>query len=192
MAKKGFFPNFTLSGGPNHSRTIRRSIADGIMDAQFIEEPGCMLRSCTGLTFRRGATRCHQTQVVKAVIQHAAANRTEISGVCDTNQYNGQCKRSLRKRNVLTFSHGLLTLLVQKRRNPPRIARLVEKEEKTAVFTVGHHQRSFSKVVLLTEMQNQPFKVFLIITMDADRLTVPVNPNRHANTINRCGVVGSG
>ena len=60
------------------------------------------------------------------------------------------------------------------------------------MLTVGHDQRSLPKVVLLTQVKDQAFKVFLILSMDADRLTVPVNPNRHANTINRCGVVGSG
>ena len=60
------------------------------------------------------------------------------------------------------------------------------------MFTIGHDQRTFPKIVLLAQMENQAFKFFLIFPMDADRLTVPVNPNRHANTINRCGVVGSG
>ena len=60
------------------------------------------------------------------------------------------------------------------------------------MFTISHDQRALPKIVLLAKMEDQAFELFLVFSMDADRLTVPVNPNRHANTINRCGVVGSG
>ena len=59
------------------------------------------------------------------------------------------------------------------------------------MFAVSHDQGAFPKIVLLAKMENQAFELFLIFSVDTDRLTVPVNPNRHANTINRCGVVGS-
>jgi hypothetical protein len=34
---------------------------------------------------------------------------------------------------------------------------------------------------------NQGFKGRLVLAVNADRLTVPVNPDCHVNTINRCG-----
>ena len=69
---------------------------------------------------------------------------------------------------------------------------MIKKKEETTVFSVVHDQRALSQIVLGLEMKNQRLKFVAVIAMNTDRLPVPVNPNRHTNTINRCGVVGSG
>ncbi len=45
---------------------------------------------------------------------------------------------------------------------------------------------------MLLEMQYKSLKLFLHIAVDAYRLTVPIDPNRHENTINRFGAGGIG
>jgi hypothetical protein len=80
--------------------------------------------------------------------------------------------------------------LVQVFCNPSRVARLIEEEEKAAVFTVIHHQGALPQVVLRFQVANQTLEFFSVISVNTDRLSVPIDPKRHANTINRFGVVG--
>ena len=96
-------------------------------------------------------------------------------------------ERTRWQRDVLSLTHASFTALVEMICNPPWIARLVEKEHKTAVLSVRHHQGTLPYVVLLFEVLNQGFKGRLVLAVNADRLTVPVNPDCHVNTINRCG-----
>tara|TARA_B100000035_G_scaffold96795_2_gene82109 strand:+ start:603 stop:869 length:267 start_codon:yes stop_codon:yes gene_type:complete len=80
--------------------------------------------------------------------------------------------------------------LVQVFSNPSRVTRLIEEEEESAVFTVIHHQGALSQVVLRFQVVNQTLKFFSVISVNTDRLSVPIDPKRHANTINRFGVGG--
>ena len=102
-------------------------------------------------------------------------------------EHNRNLKRTRWQRDVQSLTHASFTALIEVVCNPPWIARLVEKEHKTAVLSVRHHQGTFPYVVLLFEVLNQSFEGRLVLTVDADRLTVPVNPDWHVNTINRCG-----
>ena len=87
--------------------------------------------------------------------------------------------------DVQSLTHALFTALIEVVCNPPWVARLVEKEHKTAVLSVRHHQGTFPYVVLLLEALNQSFADSFGLPGRADRLTVPVNPNWHVNTINQ-------
>ena len=77
-------------------------------------------------------------------------------------------------------------------KNPSRITRLVQKKHKTSVFPVVHHKGPFAKVVLCLEMLNQQLKFVSVVAVNTHGLPVPVDPERHANTINRYGADGIG
>ena len=84
-----------------------------------------------------------------------------------------------------------ILLLVQIGCYPAGVARLVEKKEETTVFPVLHDQRPLAKVMGCFEVLDQGFKFFPIVAVDTHGLLVPIDPERHKNTINRYGVDGS-